>query len=290
MKIQSGLIQVHAAVVLFGLAGLFGKWLALPPALIVLGRVVFASAALAAILLLSGRGFRIRSRRDGFLFLLQGLILALHWALFFRSIQVSSVAVGLLSYASFPIFTVFLEPVFFKERLDQLHILMAGLCLGGILLIVPRFDLADATVRGLAYGLAAGLTFSILSLVNRFLTTRYDSLKIAFGQDLAAALILSPVLLASRPALSARALLLLAILGLFCTALAHTLFIGSLRRIKAQTAALISSLEPVYGMAAAALFLGERWAIRTVLGGAVILGATLAVSWRSRRPSSASAS
>ena len=47
MRHRSSLLQVHAAVVLFGLAGLFGKWLALAPVFIVLGRVLFGSLALA---------------------------------------------------------------------------------------------------------------------------------------------------------------------------------------------------------------------------------------------------
>ena len=40
------LVALHAAVALFGFAGLFGKWLALSPAAIVLGRTAIAAAAL----------------------------------------------------------------------------------------------------------------------------------------------------------------------------------------------------------------------------------------------------
>lgn len=40
---NKSLIEVHIAVFLFGLAGLFGKLLYLPPMIIVLGRVVFSS-------------------------------------------------------------------------------------------------------------------------------------------------------------------------------------------------------------------------------------------------------
>jgi hypothetical protein len=54
------LALVHAAVLLFGFAGLFGKWLALPAAVIVLGRTVVAAAALAAIALARGRPARLR--------------------------------------------------------------------------------------------------------------------------------------------------------------------------------------------------------------------------------------
>src|ERR1700687_4679423 len=47
---RSALLSLHAAVLLFGFAGLFGKWLALSPELIVLGRTIVASTALAALL------------------------------------------------------------------------------------------------------------------------------------------------------------------------------------------------------------------------------------------------
>ncbi|WP_372682890.1 hypothetical protein, partial [Desulfosarcina sp.] len=49
----SRLIDIHVAVLLFGLAGLFGKFLALPAWCIVLGRTGFAAIALGLVLLLT---------------------------------------------------------------------------------------------------------------------------------------------------------------------------------------------------------------------------------------------
>ena len=69
-----------------------------------------------------------------------------------------------------------------------------------------------------------------------------------------------------------------AVLGVVFTAGAHTLFIEGLRSVRAQTAAVISSLEPVYGIVLAALFLGEVPAVRTLAGGLVILAAALAAT------------
>ena len=59
------------------------------------------------------------------------------------------------------------------------------------------------------------------------------------------------------------------------TALSHTLFIGSLRTIRAQTASVVSCLEPVYGILLAALFLGEIPSRREVLGGAVVFACAI---------------
>jgi drug/metabolite transporter (DMT)-like permease len=271
-------LAVHASVALFGLAGLFGKWLTLQPHFIVLGRVVFAAAALALIIRLSGGRFSIRRKIDGGLFLLQGLILAVHWILFFESIRVSTVAVGLLAYSSFPVFTAFLEPLFFRTRLSRRHLGLSLACLAGVFLLVPRFSWSERVFQGVVTGLGAGATFALLSIINRKLSFRYASPVVAFYQDAGAALFLLPAALLKPPALTGRDFALLAILGLLCTALAHTLFIAGMRRLSAQTASIISALEPVYGIALAALLLGERPSARTIAGGLIILTAVFVLS------------
>jgi drug/metabolite transporter (DMT)-like permease len=276
---RRSLLEIHLATVLFGLAGLFGKWLALSPVLIVLGRVFFASLALGVWIAWKRQNVRDILRSQAGLLALLGLLLAVHWSAFFQAIQLSSVAVGLLSYSSFPVFTVLLEPLFFREKFDWRSLGAAGVCLGGIFLIVPRFDPADSIYQGVLWGLLAGLTFAVLTLLNRRLVRRYSSLAIAFFQDLFAAAILMPALLFVRPAfLSAGDLALLAVLGVVCTAGSHTLFIRGMRRVRAQTASIISSLEPVYGIALAFVFLAEKPSFRTLAGGAVIMAA---VFWAS---------
>ena len=67
-------------------------------------------------------------------------------------------------------------------------------------------------------------------------------------------------------------ILLLIILGIVFTAISHTLFINGLKNIKAQTAGIISSLEPVYGIIFALFIIGEVPTLREVLGGIIILG------------------
>jgi drug/metabolite transporter (DMT)-like permease len=104
---------------------------------------------------------------------------------------------------------------------------------------------------------------------------------IAFFQDSFAGLILLPFLFLLRPALNPKDILLLSILGIFCTAGAHTLFIQGMRKIKAQIASIISSLEPVYGIVLAFFFLHEIPSLRSILGGIIILGTVFFVSLRS---------
>jgi drug/metabolite transporter (DMT)-like permease len=277
------LAEIHLAVLLFGVPGLFAKWLPLPAVLIVLGRVAFASLALAAVMALRRVPFRIRPRRDLALLAVCGLVLAAHWTMFFRSVQVSSVAVGLLAYSSYPVFTAFLEPLLAREPWDPASLAFALLGAVGIGLIVPAFDLSDAVVRGVLWGLGAGLSFSGLSILDRSLASRHSSLTVAFYQDLFAVVCLAPVLPRIGLPFSGADWALLAVLGVFFTAAAHTLFIDGMTGVGARTASILSSLEPVYGILLALIFLKESPSARTLSGGAVVLAAALAATVRAGR-------
>ncbi|BCL79483.1 membrane protein [Ktedonobacteria bacterium brp13] len=272
-----GLLLANGAVLFFGLAGVLGKMSMLPSPLIVFGRVFFATLTLAIVVLFRRVPLRPRNTRDALLLVGQGALLALHWTAFFQAINVSNVAIGLLSFSCFPLFTALLEPLILRQRPGRLHVLASLLVLPGIYLLVPTFSLHDQITLGVAWGILAGATFALLSVVNRLLGRSYPSLTISFYQDGIAALVLLPALLLSASAQlwQPQELLILLLLGVVCTALAHTLFIASLRQITAQSASLIATLEPVWGIAFSALLLYEQPTIRTLLGGIIILCATL---------------
>ena len=280
---RRSLSAIHLAVLLFGFPGLFARWIPLSPPLIVLGRVAFAALTLAVVMSARKVPFRIVPVRDLFLCALCGIFLAVHWSAFFEAVRVSSVAVGLLSYATFPAFTVLLEPALSGERLDRTNLLFAGVTLFGVFLVVPRFALAEPVLRGVLWGLLSGATFALLAVLNRSLSRRQSSLRIALYQDMFAGIALLPFLFRATPHWTGRDLALLAVLGVACTALAHTLFIRGMRGVNAQTASLVASLEPVYGILFALVLLGEVPAVRTVLGGAIILGAVLLVTLRAAK-------
>ncbi len=272
-----GLLFANVAVLFFGLAGVLGKLTILPAPLIVFGRVFFAGVVLLAISLFQRTPLRPERRRDGFLLVGQGALLALHWTSFFQSINVSNVAIGLLSFSSFPLFTAMLEPLLLRQRPTRMQVVAALLILPGIYLLVPSFTLQDQTTLGVAWGVLSGATFALLSVANRWLGRSYSSLMISLYQDGVAALVLLPALfLAPTAALwTPHTLLILVIMGVVCTALAHTLFIAALQRITAQSASLLASLEPVWGIVFGIVLLGAFPTPRTLLGGVVILCATL---------------
>lgn len=272
------LVLVHFAVLLFGVAGLFGKWLAWPPAAIVLGRTLVAAAALAV--LAHSRGQPARATRA---LAVNGLVLAVHWVAFFEAIALTSVAIGLIGYATFPLFVLVLERALLGRRWRGVEAGTAALVTAGVIVLVPSFDPGDATLRGLGWGVLSGFTFALLAVRSRALAQSHAPLDVALWQNAFAALALLPIVGLGRGALptpSLRDVALILLLGLACTALAHTMFVASLRRLSAHTASVVAALEPVYGIALALVLLAEVPTTRTLCGGALIVLAALVASRR----------
>jgi drug/metabolite transporter (DMT)-like permease len=274
----AAIASLHVAVLLFGFAGLFGKWIALPPAAIVFGRTTIAAFALAMLLALR------RSARDRFEWRLaaNGALLAVHWVAFFQAVQTASVAIALLGYASFPLFVLPMEALLLRRRTRPSEWTCAAIVALGLALLVPQFDIDNRIVRGVLWGMLSGFTFALLALNNQAIAGRRNAEEIAFWQNACAAACLLPALMLVPALPSAREAALLVILGLLCTALAHTLFIRSLRTVSTHAASVVAALEPVYGIALAALLLGEFPDGRTLAGAALIVGATLWTTLRVR--------
>lgn len=280
-------MRLHAAVLLFGLAGLFGKAVHLPPTALVFGRTSFAAATLLGVLLLNRRAEAERPKPTAGALLLSGAVLAFHWVAFFQSIQVSSVAIALLTFSSFPLFVTFLEPLCFREPLRRADLGTAFGVACGLALIVPRFDLGLQSTQGALWGLLSGLSFAVLALLNRRLAGRPSAVVVAAGQNFCAACALLPLVVTSgmRPGVTDLGLLM--VLGVLCTALAHVLFIGSLSQLRAQVVSVVTGLEAVYSIVFAFLLLGERPALRTLVGGVLVLGTVLLAGWREASGASA---
>jgi drug/metabolite transporter (DMT)-like permease len=271
---------LHLAVLLFGAAGIFGKLVDLSAAGIVLGRVLVAGLVLGAVLRARREPLLPERRRDVPGLVGLGLLLAVHWVTFFHAIQLSSVAVGLVTYSTFPVFVALLEPLLLREGWRWGDLAAAAVTLVGVTLVVPRIDWDTGMTRGAAWGVVSGLLFALLMIANRGYRRRYGALSLTFHQVVWASLVLLPVALPELLGASGRDLLLLVLLGVVFTAGAHGLFVAALAHIRARVAGVVATLEPVYGIALAAVILGEIPSTRTAVGGLLVLATA---AWTSLR-------
>lgn len=274
MRKQQGLWQLHMAVLLFGLSGLFGKVIHQHSLVITWGRVVFSALSLCIWLKIQKENPRSVPGRTKAALAALGALLAFHWSTFYQAIQVSTVAMGLISFSAFPIFVTFLEPLFTGKKPRGRDVALAFVAFGGILLATP-LEGEGTLWLGALWGLLSGFSYALLGLFNQKWVGSLPPAMVSFWEQMWAAVILTPCFLWLRPALSLSDWGGLLLLGVVFTALSHTLFIGSLRTIRAQTASVVSCLEPMYGILLAALFLGEIPSLREVLGGAVVFACAI---------------
>lgn len=290
----SALAAAHGVAVLFGLTGILGALIRFDAVAITAGRAGFAATALLVLALVQRRPLLqgLGPRRAGIV-LASGFLLAVHWITFFMAVKVGGVAVATLGFASFPAFIALLDVMLFRERIGRAEGTMLALVTLGLVLVTPSFDVGDQGTVGLLWGLASGLSFAGLAICNRRGSRGMDAIQVAFWQNLVVALLVLPLLglslappqvahsqatsslVTGAAAIDWASWFWLAVLGVLCTGLAHTLFVKSLEALDARSAGMIIALEPVYAIACAWWLFGEEPSGRMLVGASLIILATV---------------
>ncbi len=278
---KKSLISLHIAVMLFGLSAVLGQFVTAPAVIVAGGRVICSSLLLLLLSLAGRANLRLKYRKDYGIAVFAGAILAVHWTTFFQSIQSASVAIGTITFSTFPLFLTFLEPLLFREKLKMKSVLSAAVLLVGVFITVPEFSLENQVTIGILWGMAASLSYAVLSLANRYLSRSYAARTVCLYEQGTAAVLLLPVMFLVKTEWTTPNIVGIAAIGFICTAFAHSLYVAAQRKVKAQTAGIISGMETVYGIIYAFAFLGEVPSTRELIGGVVILGVALLTSLKS---------
>ena len=194
-----------------------------------------------------------------------------HWVTYFISIQLSNVAIAMITLFTFPVITTLIEPLFFKTKISGVNLFTSLLVMFGIYWMVPAFDLGNTTTIGIMWGLLSAVLYSIRNLMNKRYVNVYPGTSIMFYQMIVAAVLLLPTVLIYPLGGSLDNLYYILTLGLITTAIGHTLFVRSLKHFSTSTASIINGMQPVYGILLAALFIGEQPSFKTMIGGVCIL-------------------
>lgn len=273
--------QLNLSIVIMGNVTLFAKMLPFSPSTIIFGRAFFSVILLGAFLKFRGKDLWIKQKWDLFKLLAIGFIFAIHWVTYFHSLQVSSIAVGMLALFTYPVFTSILEPLYAGTRPDFLSVFLAIFSLFGLYFITPEFSLENSTFLGVIWGLISAVLYSLRNILTKEMQVHYSSAHILWVQLLATAFVLFPFTdglleMVSNPVY----LLYQLILAGFFTALAHTLWIKSFKEISVTTAGLMSMISPFYGILSAWFFLGEAPPDKLWIGGGIVLFGSVFEIWR----------
>ena len=285
---KKNVICLHIAVMLFGVSGVIAQFVDVPAIMVALGRVVSSSLLLLVIALVKKERLRLNCRKDYILIILTGIVMAVHWTTFFQSIQVSTVAIGTITFSTFPLFLTFLEPLVFRERISAGNIIKAVILLIGVVITIPEFSLDNHMTVGIIWGMLCSVTYAVMTLANRYFSGRYAGRIICLYEQGTAAVVLLPALAWVKVSWQFKDILGVAFIGIICTAFAYSLYVSAQKGVKAQTAGIISGMETVYGVLYALILLGEMPTAREIAGGIVILGVALYSSLRTEEKNTVS--
>lgn len=272
------LALLNLATLLFSLIGVLVKTIPLPTGQVVFGRALSGLAVILIVLAIQGQNpLKLRRGRDLWGMLAVGLLLSGNWFFYFKSIQISSVAVAVISLFTYPLITALVEPLVFGERYRWVDVVGAVLVIVGVALVVPEFSLQNATTLGVVYGIIAAASISLCNIFSRKIVAGCPTLVMMAYQFAVAAVIFSAFWFVDPPALDAPTAGKLVLLGAGLTAAAFLLFFHSLRHFSTSTASVIVSLQPLETVLLAWLLLGDRPAASTLTGGAIITATVLMV-------------
>lgn len=271
----SGLIELHLAVLLFGGTALFSKLIPLSALDITFLRCIVAAAVLGLLVKFSRKRLTLASKQDYLVAIGLGVIVSLHWVTYFAAMQLSSVAIGMIAFFTYPVMTVIAEPLLTGNKI-KLHDMLSGvLVLIGVILLIPEANLGNDTTLGITIGIVSAILFTTRNLLQKRYFSQYSGPHAMFYQTLVAVVFLMPWHQAELNSISLEVWGLIILLGVVFTAAPHALFTSALRQLSAKTVGLVSCLQPFYGAMLALIILDEELNLNTLIGGTIIVATAL---------------
>ncbi|WP_258100834.1 DMT family transporter [Marinoscillum pacificum] len=281
----SHFLQFGLAIAIMSTSGTLGRYIELPPPAIIWIRCVIGSIALFLVMKALKLDLTIGTRKGFWFIVLGGILLGGHWVTYFYALQLSTVAIGMLSLFTYPVITSILEPIILKTKFQPFSIVLAIISLVGVSFLVPELSLDNSYTVGILIGILSAVCYSFRNILLKKQIANQSGMSLMFYQLLVISLLGWPMLWAVDVSVESISMNWkgLLILGLLTTATGHTLFTFSFKHFTASTVSILSALTPLLGTLYGYLFLSEVPAGNTFIGGALIFTTVIAESIRSMR-------
>ena len=280
--------QLVSAMLIFGTIGIFRRNILLSS-----GMLAFVRGVIGGLFLCLFRRFLTKkhpetakteekiNRKNLFLLILTGAFIGINWILLFESYSYTTVSVATMCYYMQPTFVLLLSPIVLRERLTVRKLLCAAAAIFGMVLIsgITEGSAGGAhDFTGILLGLGAAVFYAAVILLNKKITVQNAYRKTEIQLFSASAAMLPYLLLtedfsAIRPTALSVALVLF--VCIFHTGFAYALYFGSMTRLRAQSVAVLSYIDPVFALFLSALVLHEPLSLSGIIGAVLIIGSAV---------------
>lgn len=261
--VQRAYLELHIAVLLYGLTAILGDLIQLTALSLVWWRVLITSISLLLLIRIF-RLFKEVPIKVILQFMGIGVLVALHWVCFYGAIKLANASISLICMATTSLFTSVLEPLIMRTKVKGYELILGLLIIPGMILIVNNVDFS--MMNGIWVGLLAAALAALFGTLNKKMVGKTNEKNITFLELGSAWLFLSLVLpifiaFSEEPIQfwpNTMDWVYLIILSLLCTTLAYILSLRALHHLSAFAANLTINLEPVYGIILAFIFLDDH--------------------------------
>jgi RarD protein len=220
------------------------------------------------------------SKKNLLTLILSGIFMGLNWVLLFESYKYITVANATLTYYFAPVIVVFLSPIVLKEKFTYKSALSVIAAMFGLCLILNS-NTSDTIqglnqTKGIIIALGAAALYAAIIILNKYIQD-FSDYERTFIQLFSSALVLLPFVI-YRGCLKIndiKSVVLIIILGIVHTGVTYFLYFSAIKKLKAQTTALLSYIDPISSIFFSLIFLSESLSIWQVVGGSIILMSTL---------------
>jgi drug/metabolite transporter (DMT)-like permease len=260
-QIARGRLLVFAAALLWSLAGVFIKFLDLPPLTIVFYRSLFAALIFTPFL----------RRKDWQLsapIFVSALTYTAAISAFVAANKLTTAANAIVLQYTAPVFVFLFARLVLGEKISRQNGLGLAVSMVGVAMI--SLDSAgEPEMVGVMLAILSGVLFAAY-MINLRRAESASPVYLTWINNVACALLLL-WLVKSQLALSLREILILAVMGAVQLGLPYFLFSKGLQMISLQEASLIALIEPVLNPLWVGLVVGEIPSSATIAGGGMIL-------------------
>lgn len=274
-------VALIGSMLIFGTLGVVRRYVPLSSAMLALCRGALGSVFLLLFVLVRGGKLRLPERRKLLWLVLTGAVMGLNWMLLFEAYSYTTVAAATMCYYMQPTIVILLSPLVFRERLSGRKLACAAAAIVGMLFVSGVLSGGTGQVRdirGIAFGLGAAALYAAVIILNKKVVVEDIYAKTVI-QLAGAALVMIPYVLLTEGVpeltLTAADIGMVLLVGIVHTGITYALYFGSMQRLKAQTVAVMSYIDPVFALLLSAAVLHESLTPLGIVGAVLIIGSAV---------------
>ncbi len=283
---KKAMLGVIVPMLIFGTIGIFREFTPLPSGLLAMARGLIGAAFLFLVMLVTRVKLNGAALKKNFLLLfISGVMIGVNWILLFEAYKYTTVPIATLSYYMAPVFVIFGAAVVLKERLTLIKVICALVAFFGIVLVAFGSDAGGEVMDGknhllgILLGVGAAALYAGDILINKVIDGIGAQERTLIQLFTAGAVCIPYTLLAEdigNVEFTKTSVIMLVIMGIVHTGIAYTLYFGSMKKLRAQTVALLSYIDPVASVILAVMLIpGSVLTAMGWVGAVLVLGAAI---------------